>query len=162
MIRYDLVCENGHRFDAWFRDSGDFDRQAEAGYLSCPNCATTDVAKALMTPGVRTARDRAKPRESDGSEASSAPVPVKAPARPAPPAMLKEAAMRQMMARVYEHVTKTSRDVGTAFAREARRQHEGEAAEEPIFGQASNEEVRDLLDDGIAILPLPVPPKSDA
>ena len=58
MIRYDLRCGNGHRFDAWFRNSDDFTVQAERGLLACPTCADTQVAKALMTPGVRTSRDR--------------------------------------------------------------------------------------------------------
>ena len=77
-------------------------------------------------------------------------------------AALKQAAMRQMLMQMHEHVTRHARDVGTDFAKEARRLHEDEIADEGIYGQASREEVEDLLEDGIAVMPLPMPPKSDA
>ncbi|MEM7567897.1 MAG: DUF1178 family protein, partial [Pseudomonadota bacterium] len=125
MIRYDLLCANGHRFDAWFRNSGDFDNQAEAGLLDCPTCADTRVTKALMTPGVRTARGRAEAVEEDTAEAS-APRPVPKPPVPVPAmppevmqAAARVAAMRQMAAALHRHVTETAENVGKGFAKEA-------------------------------------------
>ena len=176
MIRYDLRCGNGHRFDAWFRNSDDFGTQAERGLLACPSCADTHIAKALMTPGVRTSRDRAEapaapnaPADGVGGRSSddggtNKPGPP-APSVPPPPmlhAALKQAAMRQMLMRMHEHVTRHARNVGSDFAKEARRLHEDEIADEGIYGQASREEVDDLLEDGIAVMPLPMPPESDA
>ena len=165
MIRYDLVCTSGHRFDAWFRNSADFDRQAADGFLACPACGDARIAKALMTPGVRTARGRPEPPAKDGQAPRAAPPsPPPAPARPTEmvQAAMHQAAMRQMLVAMHNHVTRTARDVGKDFAREARRIHEGEAPEEGIYGQATQEEVDDLLEDGIAVMPLPVPPKADA
>ena len=180
MIRFDLACAAGHRFDAWFRSGADFDMQAAAGLLACPDCAGTDIAKALMAPSVRTSR--AKPAEGEASAESSAAPPGAAsppPARPSVPATAspdairaaahvaagpgaREAMMRHMMARMHAHVVATAEDMGTGFAAEARRIHEGETEPRGIYGEASRDEVEDLLEDGIAILPLPMPPKADA
>ncbi len=171
MIRYDLVCTNRHRFDAWFRNSGEFERQATTGLLDCPICADNTITKALMTPGVQTARGKARSdpssEPSDTAEAPGLPAPIipkPAPAMP-PEAMraaMRVAAMRQMMVAVHRHVTETAENVGKGFAREARLIHDGEAEERGIYGQASREEVEDLLEDGIAVMPLPAPPESDA
>ena len=48
MIRYDLICEKGHDFDGWFRDSAAYDHQAERGLVSCALCGSVKVQKALM------------------------------------------------------------------------------------------------------------------
>ncbi len=171
MIRYDLVCTNRHRFDAWFRNSGEFERQAATGLLDCPICADTKISKALMTPGVQTARGKARSEPSPGpshaTEASGRPVPI-AP-KPAPDmapeavrAAMRVAALRQMMVAMHRHVTETAENVGKGFAREARLIHDGEAEERGIYGEATREEVEDLLEDGITVMPLPAPPESDA
>jgi hypothetical protein len=54
VIRYDLVCDTGHAFDAWFGSAAAFDRQSAAGHIACPDCGTTAVTKALMAPAVST------------------------------------------------------------------------------------------------------------
>lgn len=48
-------------------------------------------------------------------------------------------------------------DVGHRFAAEARRMHYGEVEERAIRGQATLQETTELLDEGIAVLPLPLP-----
>src|SRR3546814_3062772 len=62
MIVFDLKCGNGHRFEAWFRDSATYDAQAQAGGVTCAVCGDTDIAKALMAPNISTGEDRAKAR----------------------------------------------------------------------------------------------------
>lgn len=52
MIRYSLTCANGHQFDSWFQSSTAYDGLASKGLLSCAECGSPEVAKALMTPGV--------------------------------------------------------------------------------------------------------------
>jgi hypothetical protein len=48
--------------------------------------------------------------------------------------------------------------VGPSFAEEARRIHEGEAEERPIWGEATPDEAQELIEDGIPALPLPALP----
>ena len=63
---------------------------------------------------------------------------------------------RAWLRRVHEVMTQTE-DVGERFAEEARRMHYGETEERGIRGQASREETRELLEEGIPVLPLPLP-----
>ena len=48
-------------------------------------------------------------------------------------------------------------DVGERFAEEARRIHYGETPERGIRGQATREQTEELMDEGIAVMALPLP-----
>lgn len=131
MIKYRLVCSQGHDFESWFSSSADYDRIADAGHLSCAVCGSNKVEKALMAPRVST------PDESDR--------PLSAPASTA------EQAVRELRAKIEAEAT----DVGKDFAREARAQHEGTAPKRAIIGEARLEDARALVEDGIPVTPLP-------
>jgi hypothetical protein len=135
MIRYALVCEHAHDFEGWFGSSADYDDQAGKGLLECPVCATKAVRKQIMAPAV------AGTRKTVQDEA------------PAKAQMMMEA-----MGRLRRHVEETFDDVGDAFASEARAIHEGRAEDRGIYGQASPKEVRDLVEDGVPVAPLPPKP----
>jgi hypothetical protein len=152
MIRYALHCDAGHAFESWFRDSDAFDRQSRARLVGCPVCGSSDVKKSLMAPSVVTARRRSV-------EPAAAPPPTSDPT-PAPMALLGERAqkLRSLMRELREHVIRTSDDVGAAFPDEARKMHEGVIEHRAIRGEASPDDVRGLLEDGIDIMPLPVLP----
>jgi hypothetical protein len=141
MIRYALACDHQHEFEGWFGSSDDFDAQQAKGQISCPVCASAQVRKQLMTPAV--AGTKRKPQAVD-------------------PAQM-QAAMGEALGRVRRHVEENFDDVGEDFAREARAIHEGKAEERGIYGQASPAEVRDLVEDGVPVAPLPPEPikKSD-
>ena len=173
MIRFHLVCERGHGFEAWFGSNGDFDEQRERGLVECVRCGSTAVEKALMAPAVSTARRREA--RVDARRPDAAPRDVSAgtsgsmPSRPAgPPAVApgaqgareaaREAALRHAMRRVAEVVRRNTVDVGAAFPEEARRIHYGEAPERGIRGRASPDEVRSLVEEGVGIAPVPVSP----
>jgi hypothetical protein len=64
-----------------------------------------------------------------------------------------QAAWLKMTRQVMAH----TEDVGDQFAAEARRIHDGQAEERGIRGQATPQEARELLDEGIAVLPLALP-----
>jgi hypothetical protein len=148
MIVYDIACPQGHVFEAWFGSSAAFDDQRARGMLSCPICGAADVQKAVMAPNVG-AKGNTKP--------DSAPVAMRG-GTPAP-AQVKSllAALAKAQARMLEG----SEDVGRRFADEARAIHDGAADERSIHGQATAEEARALLDDGVAVMPLLiVPPDS--
>jgi hypothetical protein len=136
VIRYALLCEHDHDFEAWFSTSADFDGQAARGQVECPWCASHAIRKAIMTPAVSGTK-----RESAGSEAS---------ASPELRTMMMEAAQK-----VRDHVEQNFDNVGDRFAREARAIHEGYSEPRGIFGQATPEEVKALREDGVPVAPLP-------
>lgn len=156
MIRYSLECADGHGFDGWFRSSEDFDAQAARGLVACPHCGSVKVARALMTPAVRPSRKAA----AAPTEQTSAPGPTAAPPSQAMPVLADPrraamvAALREMKAKVMAEADY----VGPAFAEEARKMHYGEAETRGIWGEASGEDVRGLIDEGIEVHALPVLP----
>lgn len=129
MIRYDLRCENGDEFDAWFGSMYDYDKQAAAGLIECPHCASTKVEKAPMAPAVHTARKQSERKE--------------------------RAVAMAMAAKVREHIKDNFDYVGPRFADEARKMHQGETEERAIWGEATPQEVQALADEGIPAAPLP-------
>ncbi len=147
MIRYDLICGNGHAFRAWFSSSGAFERQQAEGLVSCPVCGDTRVERQIATPAIPAKGNR----KEDG------------PARPqdSGPAAGDDAArharvMRQFVREVHAMVRERAEYVGTRFAEEARRRHaEGAAEERPIWGEATAEDARELREEGIDVVPLP-------
>ncbi|MEO1198467.1 MAG: DUF1178 family protein [Pseudomonadota bacterium] len=177
MIRYDLICSEGHRFDGWFRSISAFDRQLADGLVSCPTCGDTSVAKALMAPAVSTARAKeargiddstqATPQTDAPTAAPSLPTPVAAPMPPAPTpervmALAQDSRVQELvhkMREIRDKVIATAEDVGDQFPEEARKMHYGEAEERGIYGEASLEDAEELLEEGIAVMPLPILPE---
>jgi hypothetical protein len=143
MIRYTLKCAKGHRFDSWFQSGASFERLKSAGHLSCAVCGGPEVEKAIMAPAVST-------RGAPAVEAMPTPA-------PAPDALLStpsgpiEAALRDLRARVEAN----AENVGSRFADEARAIHDGDADDRAIYGQATQDEARALIDDGVDIAALP-------
>ena len=165
MIRYTLRCADGHRFDSWFQSADAYDGLAARGLVGCAVCGDTDVRKAMMAPPVATAAQPGAPqpdvpspgaqapsgRSSSGPGAGRLSGPLSGPAeRPPHPA---EEMLRAMRA----HIEKHSTYVGGSFAREARAMHLGDIPEKPIHGEARPEEARALIEEGVPILPLPIP-----
>ena len=136
MIRYALVCDREHEFEGWFAASADFDDQQARGLLECPMCASKAVRKAIMAPAVA----GTKTRSQDNLPAQNHQM------------------MMEAMGRVRRHVEENFDDVGDAFASEARAIHEGRSEDRGIYGQATSQEVRDLVEDGVPIAPLPPEP----
>lgn len=140
MIRYTLKCENVHEFEGWFSSSADFDSQLQRGFLTCPSCNSAKIEKSLMAPSLATARRKEASRHLILDE-------------------VQKSAMAQVKAAV-ETIKANSEDVGERFPEEARKIHYGESEERGIIGQASLKETKELLDEGISVLPLPVLPDS--
>jgi len=137
MIVFDLKCGGGHVFEAWFGSSADYESQRERSLIACPMCGDAAIDKAVMAPNVA----------AKGNRRGDAP----APGKPDP---------RQLMAALAEAQAKMlegSQWVGMAFADKARAMHLGEEAQAPIHGQASAEEAKALIEEGVAVAPLPLP-----
>jgi len=138
MIRYDLKCENGDEFEAWFGSIADYDTQTEAGLVECPHCGSTHVTKAPMAPAVVTGRRKDARNE--------------------------RAVAMAMAAKVRDHIKDNFDYVGDKFADEARKMHQGESEERAIWGEATPEQAEQLAEEGIPAAPLPstlapTPPK---
>lgn len=129
MIKYDLRCDNGDEFEAWFGSIADYDKQAEAGLVECPQCGSTHVEKAPMAPSVQTSRKKAERSE--------------------------RAVAMAMAAKVREHIKDNFDYVGDKFADEARKMHSGESEERAIWGEATPEQAQELAEEGIPAAPLP-------
>lgn len=136
MIRYALTCDHDHEFEGWFASSADFDDQQGRGQVECPLCASRMVRKQIMAPAV--AGTKRTLRETSPAKVQS---------------MMMEAA-----GRIRAHVEENFDDVGDGFAAEARAIHEGKAEDRGIYGQATPKEVRDLVEDGVPVAPLPPEP----
>ena len=149
MIHYELVCAAGHHFEGWFADSAAFDRQQEQGLLECPLCGSRDVRKALMAPAVLRSRGGDQTPPPNGQVAMAAD-------------RERFAALLRTLRAIKKHVEEHFENVGERFPEEARRIHYGETEPRDIWGQATREEVRELLDEGITVLPLPHLPDHDA
>jgi len=142
MIVFDLACDQGHVFEAWFGSSADYESQRERGLVSCPVCGASQVSKAVMAPNVGAKGNRA-----------AAVVPM----RNGPPAPAELKAALAALARAQAQALEGSEHVGARFADEARAIHDGDAPERHIHGQATVEEAKALVEDGVPVVPLPLP-----
>lgn len=147
MIKFTLKCNRDHRFDSWFQSSSAFDKLHSAKMVSCPSCGDTDIAKAIMAPQVRPARNAAA-KPVDLSANIGEMHALTAPASEAEAAMLE----------LKEKIQKTSEYVGSDFAAQARAIHDGDAPERSIYGEANGEEAKKLIEDGVPVAPLPFMP----
>jgi hypothetical protein len=144
MIVFDLACPEGHRFEGWFGSSDDFETQQARGLVSCPKCGSAEVAKAPMAPAV--------PRKGNQVAAAKQDHPVLGGSLPS-----EAHEVLAKLAQLQATALKQSRWVGKGFAEQSREMHYGERDVETIHGQASPEQARDLLEEGIAVVPLPFP-----
>ncbi|MBD8677042.1 DUF1178 family protein [Sphingomonas sp. CFBP 13720] len=138
MIVFDLRCGQGHVFEAWFGSSAAYDSQRDAGLVRCPVCDDASIAKAVMAPNI-------------GAKGNRGATP---PAPPAPEAVKHALAA---LAAAQAKILKGSEWVGRDFADRARAMHDGATDPAPIHGQATRDEAKALIEDGITIAPLPLP-----
>ncbi|WBU59078.1 DUF1178 family protein [Paracoccus albus] len=129
MIRYDLNCKDGHRFDGWFASSDAFEAQRDAGQVQCAICGKSDVDRAVMSPRVPAKTNSLKEKDKTPLE------------------------------QLRDHVESNSDYVGLRFADEARAMHEGRSDHRAIHGEAKAEEAKALIEEGVPIAPLPFIPR---
>jgi hypothetical protein len=164
MIRYALVCAEGHSFESWFQSSAAYDRQARQKLVTCPICDSAKVEKQIMAPRLAGARKRANAPAPAGVEQQTpapagseqqAPAPDKAAVAMMSP---QEQELRKKLRDLRDHLTKNADYVGQKFPEEARKMHYGEIDHRSIYGEASPEEAKKLHEEGIEFHPLPVLP----
>ena len=147
----DLQCAHQHRFEGWFGSEDDFQSQLGRGLVECPMCGDTHISKMLSAPRLNLGAVQPAVADAPAAPAEPSRVPATATAAPADPDM--QAAWMKMV----RHVIANTEDVGSQFAEEARKIHYGERKERNIRGEATAEETEALLDEGIDVLPLPIP-----
>ncbi len=170
MIRYALQCERGHAFESWFQDSSSFDKQAKRGLVSCPMCDSVKVEKSIMAPQIprkgrtteqrageeKTMRATARRKKAAAAEATT--VATTTPS-PEPLMMAQEAELRAKLKELRDHIKANADNVGEQFPEQARKMHYGEIEHRPIYGDASPDEAKALIDEGVEVLPMPVLPE---
>jgi len=157
MIRYTLRCEQNHSFESWFQSSAAYDSQAKRKLVTCPACGSAKVEKAIMAPRIVSKK---------GRDSGPVPAPVEATAPAETPAnestslmMARERELRAKIKELRDHIVKNADNVGERFPNEARAMHYGDKEHRPIYGEASPEEARALIDEGVEVSPLPTLPE---
>jgi hypothetical protein len=161
MIRYSLHCDRGHTFESWFQSSSAYESQEKRKLVNCPVCGSAKVERAIMAPRIVSKKGRDNHRDNQSND-----VPVPAPAQPAevtasastPLLMAQERELRAKLKELRDHIVKNADNVGERFPNEARKMHYGDIEHRPIYGEASPEEARSLIDEGVEVSPLPVLP----
>jgi len=143
VIKFGLSCENDHDFDGWFGSSEEFESQQKRGLVTCPACNSAKVSKSLMAPNVSTSR-----KKESRSEAVALATGHQV-----------QSEMMEKLREMRDEIVKNSDDVGEKFPEEARKIHYGEVESRGIYGQAAPDDVKELVDEGINIAPLPVFPE---
>jgi len=153
MIRYTLRCDKGHAFESWFQSSSAYESQEKRKLVSCPSCGSVKVERAIMAPRIVSKK---------GRDVAPAPVAAEAPApagsESTPLMMAQERELRTKLKELRDHIVKNADNVGERFPNEARKMHYGDIEHRPIYGEASPEEARSLIDEGVEVSPLPVLP----
>jgi len=134
-----LQCSQRHAFEGWFGSEDDFQGQLERGLVECPMCGDTGITKMLSAPRLNLGAQPEAPARQDVATTNT------------------EVEVQKAWLKMVRHVMANTEDVGERFAEEARRIHHGESEERGIRGQATREETQALLEEGIGVLPLPVP-----
>lgn len=149
----DLQCQHGHVFEGWFGSEDDFQSQKQRGLVQCPFCADDHIDKRLSAPRLNLgAREPAALVAASNPPSAAHPV-SSASAETSMPSPALQAAWLELARKMVA----STEDVGPRFAEEARRMHHGEVQERAIRGQATAREALQLLDEGIAVMPLPMP-----
>jgi hypothetical protein len=136
VIVFELICADRHRFEGWFASTGDFEGQKARGLLSCPVCSDCSIEKLLTA---KIGRPEAGPS----------------------PENAQPAVRRRKLHEAIDFILLNTENVGDDFPAEARRIHRQEVPQRNIRGVATGEETRELLEEGIAVMPLPIPPHKD-
>jgi hypothetical protein len=149
----DLQCAQGHGFEGWFGSEEDFQSQQARALVQCPLCGDATISKKLNAPRLSLSRAsapeaRERSESSDRSEQSEQALAVAGP---------QDTDMAKRWMEIGRHLMANTTDVGQRFAEEARKIHYGEAPERGIRGQTSAREARELIEEGIGVLPFALP-----
>lgn len=147
MIRYNLRCDNGHAFESWFQSSSAYDTQVKRKLVTCAICGSAKVEKAIMAPQLAGTKKKAAAQPAAETSSQSTPL-----------MMAPERELRAKLKELRDHIVKNADNVGERFPEEARKMHYGDIEHRAIYGEASAEEAKSLIEEGVEVAPLPVLP----
>ena len=159
----DLQCQQHHVFEGWFGSEDEFQSQLARGLVACPLCNDTSVSKKLSAPRLNLSTSRGEgsvnPHDALASEASVPTVPTERPVVPTANevANFQSPELQAALLKMVRHVVANTEDVGDGFAEEARKIHYGETEQRNIRGHATPQETAELMEEGIGVMPLPLP-----
>lgn len=157
MVIFDLQCEFGHVFEGWFSNSDDLQQQLQDGSLSCPSCGSVQVTKQFAAPKVTrktNSKTQAPQLHTDNSQSQMVNTTGVEPE--------KYAHVQKMLSKVHDFVEQNFEDVGNKFSEKAIGMARGEIDEANIRGTASQEQVKEMAQEGVKaafLPPKPVDPK---
>ena len=130
MIVFNLICCTcEYEFEGWFDNSSAFESQKKRKLINCPNCESSKIKKTLVAPNV-------------GKKSNS-----------------KKTTNKKTIASNINKIKKIVEDnfdyVGDQFTEEAKKIKYGETEDRPIYGEATIEQTKELIDEDISITPLP-------
>jgi hypothetical protein len=153
MIRYNLRCERGHGFESWFQSSSAYETQEKRKLVNCPTCGSAKVERAIMAPQIVSKKGHESPVPAPAAASTEVATPASTPLL-----MAQERELRAKLKELRDHIVKNADNVGERFPNEARKMHYGDIEHRPIYGEASPDEARALIDEGVDVAPLPVLP----
>ena len=130
MIVFNLICSTcEYEFEGWFDNSSAFESQKKRKLINCPNCESSKIKKTLVAPNV-------------GKKSNT-----------------KKTTNKKTIASNINKIKKIVEDnfdyVGDQFTEEAKKIKYGETEDRPIYGEATIEQTKELIDEDISITPLP-------
>ncbi len=176
MIKYSLICGFHHSFEGWFSDSASFEKQCEHDLISCPECGSSKIRRALMTPNLNAGKHRNQLTISDGvSKSEVYPDEGNSSMEQNPNISLPQDKQKKekskqkispeqvitMVRQVRHYVETNGRNVGNKFAEEALKIHYGEKKQDIIYGTCTPEEGEQLADEGVEFSEIPLLPKAN-
>ena len=135
MIKFDLVCENDHIFEVSFDDSNSYEIQKKKKLIECPFCNSLKISKSVMAPNISNKSSSTMKTINKQNKLFSN--------------------YNKQINKIKSEIEKNFKYVGKKFPEEARKIYYGETKDEPIFGEATEKESKELVDEGISLVKLP-------
>ena len=131
MIKYNLVCECGKKFESWFSSSDEYDLLKKRKLINCIYCNSTSVQKTIMAPNLQSKSNKLKKR------------------------VKLEKKIKKELLDFRRYIEKNCKNVGENFTQEARKIHYDKKTSKGIYGKATPEETKELIEEGIDVATIP-------
>lgn len=152
----DLFCEHEHAFEGWFGSEDDYQSQQQRGLVQCPLCGSRQIRKGLSAPRLNL-KGQAAAAEPAGSSGAVADTTARSSSGSSATVTAAGTQLQAAWLKVSREIMARTEDVGSRFADEALRMHHGEIAERAIRGEATPDQARQLMEEGVAVTPLLLP-----
>jgi len=144
MIIFNLKCDSEHHFEGWFKNKDEFDRQIKHSLVSCPQCGSETIFKTPTASRINTLPAKSEyTRARLSSSVSSQEI-----------KMISD----QFIEKLSSYVEKNFTYVGKDFPDEARKIYYGETKPANIYGQATQNEIKSLNEEGVTTIAIPLNP----